>query len=139
MYCLAKKKLAERGLKNVKVETAHSLAYGRIVPKYGYTVKGGYKTTEIADILNLRLSGEKHGEFIIANHINKLLMFYCNSNKETLMELNYPDTITDKKAKTFVKTHYGYIQQKALALIDKMEKKNAKTVNMKKFVDLNRI
>ena len=132
----AKKKLAERGLKNVKVETAHSLAYGRIVPKYGYTVKGGYKTTEIADILNLRLSGEKHGEFIIANHINKLLMFYCNSNKETLMELNYPDTITDKKAKTFVKTHYGYIQQKALALIDKMEKKKIEITHdyyLKKF------
>ena len=132
----AKKKFAERGLKNVKVETAHSLAYGRIVPKYGYTVKSGYKTTEIADILNLRLSGEKHGEFIIANHINKLLMFYCNSNKETLMELNYPETITDKKAKTFVKTHYGYIQQKTLALIDKMEKKKIEITHdyyLKKF------
>ena len=132
----AKKKFEDRGLKNVKVETAHSLAYRHIIPKYGYTVKSGYKTTEIAEILNLRVNGEKHAEFIIANHINKLLTFYCNSSKKTLQELNYIDTITDKKAKTFVKTHYAYIQQKALVLIEKMDKKKIDIIHdyyLKKF------
>src|ERR1035437_4765127 len=43
----------ERGLDNVKVETAHSLAYKHVVYNAGYTVRpSGYKTHEIAGILD---------------------------------------------------------------------------------------
>src|SRR4051812_25449776 len=69
----AKKKFSEAGLTNVRIETAHSLAYDYIVRDAGYKVKkeGEYKTTEIADILGLSNSGtQKHAEFILANHIN---------------------------------------------------------------------
>ena len=51
----ASKKFAEQGLHNVKVETAHSLAYRYIVFQNNYKVKSqGYKTNEIAEILNLK-------------------------------------------------------------------------------------
>ncbi len=65
------KKFAAKGLNNVTVETAHSLAYKRIVFKYNYKVRPhGYKIHEIAELLGLKSSGEKHTEYIIANHIN---------------------------------------------------------------------
>ena len=48
------KKFAEKGLDQVKVETAHSLAYKHIVYRNQYTVKvQGYKTNEVVQILNL--------------------------------------------------------------------------------------
>src|SRR3982751_1670168 len=66
------KKFTEKGLSNVKVETAHSLAFKHIVFKQKYTVKPqGYKTNEIVDLLSLQGNGEKHTEYVVANHINK--------------------------------------------------------------------
>src|SRR4051812_5809224 len=57
----AEKKFREAGLRNVKVETAHSLAYRYIVPQNGYTLRqSGYKTHEIAELLRLEGNGEKH-------------------------------------------------------------------------------
>jgi len=119
----AVKKFVEKGLTNVKVETAHSLAYKHIVFKYNYKVKQqGYKTNEIADLLSLQSMGEKHTEYVVANHINKLIAYFCNSDKQKVQELNYLDLITDKKAKTFVKTYYTHIEKQARILLSKMDK-----------------
>ena len=62
----AQKKFAEKGLDHVRVETAHSLAYNYIVKWSAYKVKkeGGYKTTEIAEILGLNSSQQKHAASI---------------------------------------------------------------------------
>ena len=106
----AAKKFADKGLNNVKVETAHSLAYRHIVFKNGYKVRPqGYKTNEIAELLNLQGNGEKHTEYVIANHINKFIAYFCNSDKQKVQDLNYLDTVTDPKAKTFVSSFYDYI------------------------------
>ena len=49
------KKFTDIGLENVKVETAHSLAYKHIVFKYDYKIRAqGYKTSEIAELLGLQ-------------------------------------------------------------------------------------
>ena len=64
----ALKKFAERGLHNVTVETAHSLAYKNIVFRHQYKVRPqGYKTHELAELLGLQGNGEKHHEYVIAN------------------------------------------------------------------------
>lgn len=119
----AQKRFADRGLNNVKVETAHSLAYRHIVFKHGYTVRAtGYKTNEIAELLNLQGNGEKHTEYIVANHINKFIAYFCNSNKQKVQELNYLDTVHDSKAKAFVTTFYDYIEKKTRLLLSKMDK-----------------
>jgi F-box protein 18 (helicase) len=119
----AKKKFAENGLHNVKVETAHSLAYRHVVFKHGYKVNAiGYRTNEIASILHLNSHGEKHNEFVLANHIGKFVMMYCNSHLRQLTDLNYTDTINDAKAKAFVKSYYKYILDKSQLLLQKMEK-----------------
>jgi F-box protein, helicase, 18 len=119
----AQRKFTEKGLDNVKVETAHSLAYKYIVFKHDYKVRAqGYKTHEIADLLNLKGNEEKHTEYIIANHINKFIAYFCNSDKQKVQDLNYLDTITDTKAKAFVTTFYEYIVSQSRILLGKMDK-----------------
>jgi superfamily I DNA/RNA helicase len=119
----AVKKFAGKALTNVKVETAHSLAYRHIVFQSIYTVRSqGYKTNEIAELLNLQGNEEKHTEYIIANHINKFIACFCNSDKQKVQDINYLDTITDPKAKTFVQSFYPYIVKQSRLLLGKMDK-----------------
>ncbi len=119
----AVKKFTDAGLHNVKVETAHSLAFKHVVHYNNYNIKPqGYKTNEIAELLHLEASGEKHAEYIIANHINKFIAYFCNSDKRKVQELNYLDTVHDEKAKTFVRTFYSYIEAKTRLLLSKMDK-----------------
>lgn len=119
----ATKKFSDKGLMNVKVETAHSLAYKHIVYQNNYKVRAqGYKTYEIAELLGLKGNGEKHAEYIIANHINKFISYYCNSNKQRVQDLNYLKIISDSKAKTFVSTFYKYIETQTRLFLNKMDK-----------------
>src|SRR5437764_462233 len=98
---------ASVGLTNVKVETAHSLAYKHIVLKHGYKVRAqGYKTSEIAELLKLEGNGEKHAEYILANHINKLITCFCNSDKQKIQDLDYLETMLEARSKVFVRSFY---------------------------------
>ncbi|MBN1639153.1 MAG: AAA family ATPase, partial [Ignavibacteriales bacterium] len=117
------KKFSDKGLDNVRVETAHSLAFKNIVNKYGYKIKAnGYKTYEVAELLGLKVDGDKHIELIIANHINKLLAYFCNSDKQKVKYLNYIATISDNKAATFIQRYYNFIEKQARIFLGKMDK-----------------
>ncbi len=119
----ASKKFADKGLSNVKIETAHSLAYKHVVFAHGYKVRSqDYKTSEIVDILNLEVAGDKHAAYVVANHINKFIAYFCNSNKTRVDQLNYLDIVADTKAKAFVQSFYPYLQQQTRLLLDKMNK-----------------
>lgn len=118
----AAKKFAEKGLWNVKVETAHSLAYKHIIRKNNYKVRPqGYKTYEITEMLGLKGDGEKHAEFIVANHINRFIAYFCNSDKQKVQELNYLDVVWDDKAKAFVTKFYDYIESQTRLLLKRMD------------------
>lgn len=121
----AKKKFVEKGLFNVSVETAHSLAYKNVIFGSHYTVAPqGYKIHQLVDLLGLKDNGEKHSRYIFANHIEKFAAYYCNSSKESVQELNYQEVITDNKAKAFVKINYAFIERKVnqfLSLMDNGE------------------
>lgn len=115
------KKFAAKKLFNVKVETAHSLAYGHVVYDHGYRVSAkGYKSHEICEILRLSGVGEKHGEHIVANHISKFISYFCNSDKQKVSELNYADVVSDNRANAFVSKHYDYIENQTRLFLGKM-------------------
>ncbi len=119
----AAKKFADKGLNNVKVETAHSLAYKHVVFYHNYKVRAqGYKTNEIAELLHLKGNGEKHAEYIVANHINKFIAYFCNSDVQKVQDLNYLDLVVDAKAKSFVRNSYAYIEKQTRTLLAKMDK-----------------
>lgn len=115
-------KFASQGLQNVTVETAHSLAFRYVMPRYNYKLCSyGYKTHEIAEILGLQTGGEKHGEFIAARHIYQFVSYFCNSDKARVNELKYYETLSDPKARAFVKTNYSYILRQTRVLLAKMD------------------
>ncbi len=119
----AERKFKEKGLLNIKVETAHSLAFRHICRGSAYKIKNaGYKTTEIVELLQLSGSDEKHTEYIIANHINKFITYFCNSDKQKVQQLDYIGTITDPKAKSFVQKFYHPIVTGTRLLLAKMDK-----------------
>jgi superfamily I DNA/RNA helicase len=119
----AEKKFAAQGLPNVKVETAHSLAYKKVVFQNDYKVRAqGYKTHEVADLLKIKGTGEKHTEYIFANHINKFAAYFCNSDKPKVQDLDYLEMVTDETARAFVRTHYALIEQGTRLLLSKMDK-----------------
>lgn len=118
----AKRRFAEQGLHRVQVETAHSLSYKAVVQGSRYTVRPqGYKTHEVAELLGLSDHGEKHGAYILANHVNKFISYFCNSEVQKVQQLNYIDTVVDEKAKAFVRTFYSYIVEGTRHLLKKMK------------------
>lgn len=139
----AQRKFAGQQLNHVAIETAHSLAFKHIVYRYGYRVKpNGYKTHEIAELLGLQATGEKHAVYIIANHINKFITYFCNSDKQRVQDLNYLDVVTDPKARTFVSSFYDYIQAQTRLLLSKMDKGEIEITHdfyLKKFQQSNPI
>ncbi len=117
------RKFTDNALNNVKVETAHSLAYRHVVPRNGYKIRSqGYKTHEIAELLGLQGNGEKHEEYILANHINKFITYFCNSDKPKVQDLNYLDVVTDNKARVFVSHFYSHIEKQTRVILSKMNK-----------------
>ncbi|MCF8305626.1 MAG: UvrD-helicase domain-containing protein [Ignavibacteriales bacterium] len=118
----ARKKFQAAGLKNVTIETAHSLAYRYIKKKSTYTLRvNGYKIYEIASLLGLKGNGDKHAELIVANHIKKFISIFCNSNASKVNQINYLDFVTDPEARKFVAAFYKYILEQTRLLLAKMD------------------
>lgn len=137
----AKRKFADKGMHHIHVETAHSLAYRHVVMGSHYKVRSQeYKSHEIAELLGIQGSGEKHAEYILANHINKFVAYFCNNDKARVQELKYLDVVSDPKAKTFVNAFYPYIlaqTRKFLAMMDRGEAEITHDFYLKKFQLLN--
>ncbi|HTE09367.1 MAG TPA: UvrD-helicase domain-containing protein [Chitinophagaceae bacterium] len=117
----AVQKFTAAGLTNVKVETAHSLAYDNIIKFSNYQVTQGYKSYELCDILSIQ-TGDRHTDFIIASHVGKFISYFCNSRAGKVQDLNYADVVTDAKAKIFVNNFYKQIEQFTRAVLAKMDK-----------------
>jgi superfamily I DNA/RNA helicase len=119
----AEKKFAEKGVSNVRIETAHSLAFSRVVKGTGYAIKAdSYKTPEIVGILGLNNFDGKHTAHIIATHINAFVAYFCNSDKAKVQELDYEAVIGDPTARQFAINFKDEISHQTRLFLDKMNK-----------------
>ncbi|MFP4165523.1 MAG: UvrD-helicase domain-containing protein [Chitinispirillaceae bacterium] len=117
----AQKRFAEEKLGNVQVETAHSLAWSRIVPSHGYAVRASYKPYEIADILKLKPRRKDPITTIsICGHIGKLISLFCNQAAQKVADLDYPSFISEPRSRNFVQMHQDKIVDGARKLLAKM-------------------
>ena len=114
-------KFEKNQIDNVKVETAHSLAYKSIVG-HKYKLVSSYKTSEIVDILKLKPVAGKHSEYVVANHINRFVSYFCNSIAHRLSDLEYTSILTDKNARIFVNAFYNYIFENTRLFLAKMDR-----------------
>jgi len=117
----AVQKFAAAGLAHVKVETAHSLAYDHIIKFSQYQLSPGYKSYELCDALGIA-TGDRHTDFIIANHVNRFISCFCNSKAAKVQDVHYADSVSDAKAKTFVSNFYQQIEQFTRTALSRMNK-----------------
>lgn len=117
----AQERFKSRGLRNVRVETAHSLAYHRIVNYHGYRVRSqGYKSHELVTILGIRSGSEPLLEYIIANHVMRLVSMFCNSTVAEVKALDYLSSIVDEQSRSFAAQHKAKIYHLARIFLAKM-------------------
>lgn len=119
----AEKRFAAEGLYNVKVETAHSLAFKSVMRERKYELKSnGYSIYEIKEILQLKGIKDPNTIYILANHISRFVSYFCNSTARRVKEINYLDIILDEKAKKFVTNFYDRIFDGTRLFLAKMYK-----------------
>jgi superfamily I DNA/RNA helicase len=118
----AREKFNSLGL-NVRVETAHSLAYGNVIRGSNYLLENNYKTNRIKELLAIKPnSQDRNAAYILANHIKKFAAYYCNSTAEKVQYLDYLSITSDPAAKTFVNNFYGEIEYGTRLFLAKMHK-----------------
>ena len=118
----AEQKLAQLNLQNVRVETAHSLAYKYLSPYRRYKIRFDYKALEIAQILGLSPKGGDMYHLKLASHIYQFVRYFCNSQAQKVLELNYLETITNMESLAFATEHYETISHYTRVFLAKMQR-----------------
>jgi len=118
----AEQKMANQGIGNVTVETAHSLAFRQVVPFSRYKVRFDYKPQEIAQILDIPALPGELSHLKMASHIMRFVRYFCNSAAHKVADLNYLDTIHNPESIHFVTQHYELILHYTRHFLAKMHK-----------------
>lgn len=117
-------KFKKAGITNVRVETAHSLAYAELDVKKRFVLhkNGGCKPLEIVDIFNLSKYAKEGNriDLIMAKHIISCLNLYCNSSAQNIEEIDYIKSVKDNRAKSFVDVNIGNIYKACKLMLDMM-------------------
>lgn len=111
----AQSKFLKRGVYNVTIETAHSLAFSEIVRGRGYkVVQNDYKPNELVELLGINVVGshEPNINYIVATHVYKMMSMFCNSDIRKLNEFNYLNSLTSEKARDIVSINETLILDK---------------------------
>jgi len=72
----ATQRFARASLSNVRVETAHSLAFDYVVKGSGYRMSQGYKSYDWCEILGIK-TGDRQTDFVLANHVKNSSAFFA--------------------------------------------------------------
>ena len=118
-------------LPNVKVETAHSLAYKHIV-KMGFRLADRFTITTIMELLNMP---KRPDTYALAYHINKYISAYCNSDVISMKQLDYLSCV-DAESMEFVQRNYDSIMVHSRTILKKMNNREIQMTHdfyLKKF------
>lgn len=119
----ATSKFRQMDLPNVRVETAHSLAYNYIRSGRGIKLKSdGYSSFEIRAKMRIAF-GDLIKEMKVASHVLKLSSCFCNSSLLKVADVNYLDQLYGSEAQ-FAKENYEKIQHYSRLFLAEMHKGN---------------
>lgn len=114
-------KFRRKGVENVDVETAHSLAYSQIMAAGGYVL---HKNANLKphDVLEFCKIPENNGKgFILAKHVLDCLTKFCNSDTEKVHHVDYTGG-SDLASRQYVARHldtiYGHAKRILYAMYD---------------------
>lgn len=118
----AAERFAAAGLTHVDVHTAHSLAFKHTVRSLKSKLSNGFKPHELAEALKITGGSSHIDAYIIADHVLKFVSYFCNSDVQKVLDLNYIETIDDPKIAGFVTHHYEKIVAYTRAFLASMDK-----------------
>jgi superfamily I DNA/RNA helicase len=116
----AQKSFAAAGLKNVRVETAHSLAW-RYLPQTPDKLSNGYRLHELADALRIGHRHDPAYRYALARHALQYVVLYCNHPHSRLEQQNYLHFIDDPESRRFADRRLEDILRLARKLLQAME------------------
>jgi superfamily I DNA/RNA helicase len=119
-------KFKKAGIRNVQIETAHSLAYKDfdVKTKFKLHKDGGHKPFDLLnmdEIKNISKTDSRYG-LILSKHVLACMNLFCNSSAIYLSDIDYLDTIQDETAKNFVRGNYDNINHLVSVIMNKMLK-----------------
>lgn len=109
------------GMENVRVSTAHSLAYSYIVPKYGYKIGESPRPSDLVNLLTIRAGKSFKDMLAVAYHALSLSAIFCNSSAKKVRDIDYLAHIGHDEQYAFVEQHYDKIIGYARAYLAKMD------------------
>jgi hypothetical protein len=118
----ARRKFDAAGLAHADVETAHSLAYRHTHGIRQGKVREGYRVHEVAGLLGLSTNGDRHAEYVLADHINRFATYFCNSDARRVTELNYLDIVSGDAARQLVERNYAAIEANTRSFLAMMDR-----------------
>lgn len=120
----AQSRFARRGLTNVTVHTAHSLAYSYVIGRHKYVLSAGgeYSIQDVATQLGFSQRNMLAG-CVMASHVKKLFSYFCNSKAITVEKLDYEAIIdpADAKSRRFVRQNRDKIYRYTSQLYEQMD------------------
>ncbi|TRX62240.1 UvrD-helicase domain-containing protein [Carboxylicivirga sp. M1479] len=114
--------LSQLGLSNVRVETAHSLAYKYIAPYQRYNLRFDYKPHEVAQILNIKPKTNDLSHLKLASHIYRFARYFCNSRASKVIEIDYLQTLNTQDSLAFASEYQDQIIHYTRLFLAKMHK-----------------
>ncbi|WP_289055496.1 UvrD-helicase domain-containing protein [Carboxylicivirga marina] len=118
----AEYKLSQLGLSNVRVETAHSLAYKYVAPYQRYKIRFDYKPHEIAQLLHIKPKSADMSHLKLASHVYRFVRYFCNSMAQKVVEINYLETLTNLESLAFATENHELIIHYTRLFLAKMHK-----------------
>jgi hypothetical protein len=127
----ARERFDKAGLRQVRVETAHSLAFAHVVRGSTYKVRASaYRPYELAQMLGLedlpeaQFLGGHEGRtfsFKLGAHVAKVLAAFCNSAVPTVKDLKYTSTVQEPKARVFAQQYEQLIERQSRRVLKMMD------------------
>lgn len=116
----AEQKFKAAGLLQVKVETAHSLAFKQLRMRSPKIVTA-FKYHELADALKVRKSGDTGLRYALTSHVLRYVTLYCNHPTTSLRHINYLHYLDDKPSRDFADRHLEEIVRLSQRMLDQMQ------------------
>ena len=107
----ARLRFKQMGIQNVRVETAHSLAYQQTVLANKWVLQHTtLKPFQLATLLGLSNPFQLE-TLTLARHIDRLMRYFCNSVAPEIDDIDYPEML-DQRARSFVNQRLHLLYQK---------------------------
>lgn len=116
----AQAKFAQMGLRNVRVETAHSLALGAFRSKKFSIYQGSYQPYDVKRILGFQKK-DAIADMKFGSHVLKVTSLFCNSTASKVSEIDYLNHLKNPEERSFAQNVYDDLIHQSRKFLNMMK------------------